>query len=86
MTIHRMTMLMTTHRVVTKAMTIAGDSEGASRVLQTCWVVARRHMPCLFTKLEEEVKVHDEEEEGEEVVDFGGTRRKVKFCIGWPKD
>ena len=40
MTIDPMTMLMTTH-TVTKPMTIASsDSEGASRVLQTCWVVA----------------------------------------------
>ena len=49
MTIHPMTMLMTLP-TVTKVMTIgsSSDSEGASRVLQTCWVVEPPRMPCLF--------------------------------------
>ena len=41
-------MLMTIH-MVTMLVTIARDGEGASRVLQTCWVVELPRMPCLFT-------------------------------------
>ena len=59
-------MLMTIH-MVTMLVTIASDGEGASRVLQTCCVVERRRMPCLFS--------HQEEEGG--VQGGVGVRRKV---------
>ena len=57
---------------MTKLMRMArSDSKGASRVLQTCWVVARpRCMSSLFghhQKVEdEEAKVHEEGEKGAE--------------------
>ena len=56
---------------MTKLMRMArSDSEGASRVLQTCWVVARpRCMSSLFghhQKVEdEEAEVHEEGEKGQ---------------------
>ena len=72
MTIDPMTMLMTTH-TVTKPMTIASsDSEGASRVLQTCWVVAESPLHAFSPQ----------PSSGGGGGGGGGGRRKVK-SIAW---